>query len=75
MFSSIFIGRTKRPLLLALALAALVVPAAAATPAATPACRGNAPLPGGASTNPRSAAGLTARGWDYWSGYGATCRH
>jgi hypothetical protein len=34
-------------------------------------CRtGDAPLPGGASTNPKSGAGLVARGWDSWSGAG-----
>jgi hypothetical protein len=61
MFSATLIGRTKRLLLLALALAAMAAPPATA---AQPCRTGNAPLPGGASTNPASGAGLVARGWD-----------
>jgi hypothetical protein len=63
-------------LLLALLVAALAVPLAYAgvarsTGPASQSCQaGNAPLPGGASTNARSGAGLTARGWDAQSAGG-----
>jgi invasion protein IalB len=60
--------KVRRLLLLAVTVAALAAaPAGAQQPIALTAhqCRpGNAPLPGGASTNPASRAGLVARGWD-----------
>src|SRR4051812_10051773 len=71
--------RTKLTAVAALAVAAITLTAVASAntsgainagraAAAVPSCRaGNAPLPGGASTNPKSGAGLVARGWDSWS--------
>lgn len=69
MFSPIRIGKARRPLLLALAIAALAAAPAHAqhlTPTAHSCQEGGAPLPGGASTNPASGAGLVARGWEGW---------
>ena len=80
MFRSTLNDKTKRLVLLAMAIAAVAAPLAQAGAAPrsmkAPVCRtGNAPLPGGASTNARAGGGLVARGWDSQSaGPARTCR-
>ena len=70
MFGSTLTDKARRFVLLGMVVAAVAVPLAQASAApqtvkATHSCRtGNAPLPGGASTNTKAGSGLVARGWD-----------
>jgi hypothetical protein len=76
MFGSTLTDKARRLVLLGMVVAAVAAPVARASAAhptvkAAHSCRtGNAPLPGGVSTNTKAGSGLVARGWDSPS----TCR-
>jgi len=70
MFGSTLTDKARRFVLLGMVVAALAAPLAQASSAhptikAAHSCHtGNAPLPGGVSTNSKAGSGLVARGWD-----------